>query len=469
MVLLLLVASLDMSLIRNLQQNGGVYQEQSQLLEEEEALAQLRAFELPQDAFVSLTGQKKKKGSVMEKTNDWDADGLTEDVGDQVESTEKEHEADEGNVDEDTEREGESNVLKEEAGVDESSMQEDLENKGIENESSIHERMEDGSSVYEGMEEENSVYDLEDKSSVHEDAEDSAYKDVKDESESSVHKDAEDENESGIMEDEEQKINGSDSKEGILGKDNQSKDVKYGVNNTQEEDDADVSWKFSFGFQLDLNQQKQMMENILAYLFCQTLDADQLEQWKETEQEAAPKLYEDYTNYVQNLLADAVYFPVPEASNDAQATVSYENSWQSERTYGGARGHEGCDLMASVQQRGYYPVISVSDGVVEKIGWLPQGGYRIGIRSRHGVYYYYAHLAEYEDGMAEGVSVVAGQLIGYMGDTGYSEVEGTTGNFPVHLHFGMYLDLEGRGEVSFNPYYLLGLLENHKLRYMYEK
>lgn len=469
MVLLLLVASLDMSLIRNLQQNGGVYQEQSQLLEEEEALAQLRAFELPQDAFVSLTGQKKKKGSVMEKTNDWDADGLTEDVGDQVESNEKEHEADEGNVDEDTEREGESNVLEEEAGVDESSMQEDLENKGIENESSIHERMEDGSSVYEGMEEENSVYDLEDKSSVHEDAEDSAYKDVKDESESSVHKDAEDENESGIMEDEEQKINGSDSKEGILGKDNQSKDVKYGVNNTQEEDDADVSWKFSFGFQLDLNQQKQMMENILAYLFCQTLDADQLEQWKETEQETAPKLYEDYTNYVQNLLADAVYFPVPEASNDAQATVSYENSWQSERTYGGARGHEGCDLMASVQQRGYYPVISVSDGVVEKIGWLPQGGYRIGIRSRHGVYYYYAHLAEYEDGMAEGVSVVAGQLIGYMGDTGYSEVEGTTGNFPVHLHFGMYLDLEGRGEVSFNPYYLLGLLENHKLRYMYER
>ena len=66
MVLLLLAASLDMSLIRNLQQNGGEYQERSQLLEEEEALAQLRAFELPQDAFVSLTGQKKKKG-VLQK------------------------------------------------------------------------------------------------------------------------------------------------------------------------------------------------------------------------------------------------------------------------------------------------------------------------------------------------------------------------------------------------------------------
>ena len=65
------------------------------------------------------------------------------------------------------------------------------------------------------------------------------------------------------------------------------------------------------------------------------------------------------------------------------------------------------------------------------------------------------------------VSMSAGQLLGYMGDTGYSEVEGTTGNFPVHLHFGMYLDLEGRGEVSFNPYYLLNMLEKKKLKYVF--
>lgn len=210
-------------------------------------------------------------------------------------------------------------------------------------------------------------------------------------------------------------------------------------------------------------------EGILAYLFCQSLDRSELEGWCALEQDAAPELYADYTKIVENLLVDAVYFPVPEAIDNEKATVSYENSWQSERTYGGARGHEGCDLMAAVQQRGYYPVVSVSDGVVEKMGWLPQGGYRIGIRSRHGVYYYYAHLAEYEDGIAEGTQIAAGQLIGYMGDTGYSEVEGTTGNFPVHLHFGMYLELEGSGEVSFNPYYLLGLLEGNKLRYVYQK
>lgn len=220
---------------------------------------------------------------------------------------------------------------------------------------------------------------------------------------------------------------------------------------------------------MTLQEKKKLNETLLAYLFCQSFDQAELEQWCSLEREAAPELYADFTEIVETLLVDAVYFPVPEASNDENASVSYENSWQSERTYGGARGHEGCDIMAAVQQRGYYPVVSVSDGVVERMGWLPQGGYRLGIRSRHGVYYYYAHLAEYEDGIEEGTQITAGQLIGYMGDTGYSEVEGTTGNFPVHLHFGMYLDLEGQGEVSFNPYALLGLLEENKLRYVYQK
>lgn len=214
-------------------------------------------------------------------------------------------------------------------------------------------------------------------------------------------------------------------------------------------------------------QSQKLHEDILAYLFCQSLKPGELKRWQRLEKSAEPGLYKDYTEIVKKLLADAVWFPVPEALNDKKTTVSYENSWQSERTYGGTRGHEGCDLMASVQQRGYYPIVSVSDGVVEKMGWLPQGGYRIGIRSRHGVYYYYAHLSEYEEGITTGMEVSAGQLIGYMGDTGYSEVEGTTGNFPVHLHFGVYLNPAGQTEVSFNPYYLLGLLEERKLKYRY--
>ena len=51
----------------------------------------------------------------------------------------------------------------------------------------------------------------------------------------------------------------------------------------------------------------------------------------------------------------------------------------------------------------------------------------------------------------------AGQFIGYMGNTGYGD-EGTSGKFPVHLHFGIYIN-DGTGESSINPFYLLKKLE----------
>ncbi len=220
-----------------------------------------------------------------------------------------------------------------------------------------------------------------------------------------------------------------------------------------------------------LQKQKQkkrtVSESVLAYLFCQTTNKKKLESWCKKEQEAEPEQYEAFVQAVDKLLADAVYFPVPLSRDDSDEFVAYENSWQYERTYGGISGHEGCDVMAVIQQRGYYPILSVSDGIVEKIGWLPKGGYRIGVRSPSGVYYYYAHLAEYESGITQGMEVAAGQLLGYMGDTGYSEIEGTCGNFPVHLHFGMYLNAEDGQEISFNPYYLLQILEDQILTYQY--
>ncbi len=120
--------------------------------------------------------------------------------------------------------------------------------------------------------------------------------------------------------------------------------------------------------------------------------------------------------------------------------------------------------MADYNVRGYYPVVSISDGIVEKIGWLELGGYRLGIRCKSGGYFYYAHLYDYAEGINEGSQVKAGQLIGYMGDSGYSKVEGTVGNFDVHLHLGIYVMYEGE-ELSVNPFHLLKRLQIIKANY----
>lgn len=178
---------------------------------------------------------------------------------------------------------------------------------------------------------------------------------------------------------------------------------------------------------------------------------------------ASTKSFQELYQYYKAIISDLKYFPVPTVET---AEVYYENSWYYLRTYGGNRRHEGTDLMASNNLRGYFPVLSITDGIVEKMGWLEQGGYRIGIRSEAGGYYYYAHLYTYAPQLKIGDTVIAGQLLGFMGDSGYGK-EGTIGEFDVHLHLGIYVD-SSIGEMSVNPYWILKYLEKYRTHYYVE-
>lgn len=173
--------------------------------------------------------------------------------------------------------------------------------------------------------------------------------------------------------------------------------------------------------------------------------------------------WEEYIAQCRGIWNDAKYFPVPAPTGKTEAGVSFVDSWMYERNCGGKRGHEGTDIMADKNERGLYPVVSMTDGVVRHKGWLEQGGWRLGIVAPGGAYFYYAHLDSYAD-IEEGDTVQAGDLLGYMGDTGYSKTEGTTGNFPVHLHVGIYL-FHNDEEISVNPYWVLRYLEPRKIQY----
>lgn len=165
-----------------------------------------------------------------------------------------------------------------------------------------------------------------------------------------------------------------------------------------------------------------------------------------------------YMNLVDDIFSELQCFPVVKEEREVYP-VTYEDTWGAERTYGGERTHEGCDLMAVSNERGKYKVCSMTDGVVKNIGWLEQGGWRIGIQSDLGVYYYYAHLDSYEKAFEEGERVVAGQILGRMGDSGYGKEPGTKGNFAVHLHVGIYVKDALGHERAINPYWYLKRLE----------
>lgn len=179
-----------------------------------------------------------------------------------------------------------------------------------------------------------------------------------------------------------------------------------------------------------------------------------------------PEEFRKLSQYYGMIFDDLKYFPVPLSCSRSVPDITYSDGWMQKRSYGGERGHEGCDLMGNKMPRGFYPVVSMTDGTVEKTGWLEQGGWRIGIRAPSGAYFYYAHLYRYERQWKEGDVVRAGELLGYMGDSGYGE-EGTTGMFDVHLHVGIYLKTEHYEELSVNPYWVLRYLEKKRLIYDY--
>lgn len=137
------------------------------------------------------------------------------------------------------------------------------------------------------------------------------------------------------------------------------------------------------------------------------------------------------------------------------------------RSFGFKRKHLGNDLMGSAGT----PIVAVEGGVVEALGWNRYGGWRVGIRSHDRKrYYYYAHLqkdAPYAPGLEVGKTVNAGDLIGFMGRTGYSDTENTNNIEVNHLHFGLQLvfdesQKECDSEIWINVYHINRLLAAHR-------
>ena len=137
------------------------------------------------------------------------------------------------------------------------------------------------------------------------------------------------------------------------------------------------------------------------------------------------------------------------------------------RSYGYKRNHLGHDMMGQVGT----PVIAVESGYVAELGWNQYGGWRVGINSFDGKrYYYYAHLRQdrpYAQGLEKGAVVQAGDVIGYIGRTGYSKEENVNNIDEYHLHFGLQLifdesQRDGNNEIWVSCYELVRFLYQHQ-------
>lgn len=118
-----------------------------------------------------------------------------------------------------------------------------------------------------------------------------------------------------------------------------------------------------------------------------------------------------------------------------EAPCTYRDTYGAPRS--GGRTHLGVDIMAAEGNR-LYAVVS---GVVSKVySDYSLAGNGLRIAQPDGTYFFYAHLLRLAPGIAVGSTVQAGQLVGYVGQTGNAGVP--------HLH----LEIHPQGGAAVNPY-----------------
>jgi hypothetical protein len=90
--------------------------------------------------------------------------------------------------------------------------------------------------------------------------------------------------------------------------------------------------------------------------------------------------------------------------------------------------HHGDDILAPLGA----PVLAVAHGVVFQVGFEKIGGRRLWLRDDRGNEFYYAHLSAYSPFAVDGAIVNAGDVLGFVGNTGDAE------GGPYHLHFEIH-------------------------------
>ena len=125
-------------------------------------------------------------------------------------------------------------------------------------------------------------------------------------------------------------------------------------------------------------------------------------------------------------------FPVAGASG-------FGDSYGALRTDVPGHWHHGDDIFAALGT----PVVAVATGSVNRVGWEKLGGWRLWVRDRVGNEFYYAHLSGYAPAILHAHRVRAGEVIGFVGNTGDAFTTSPHVHFEIHPRPLLHLHYDG--------------------------
>ena len=134
---------------------------------------------------------------------------------------------------------------------------------------------------------------------------------------------------------------------------------------------------------------------------------------------ALPRVRQIPFDVFPKLTAGGYVFPV-------YGQASYTNTFGAPRADTG--WHHGEDIFGSLGA----PILAVANGIVYSVGWNDIGGLRLWLQDLAGNEFYYAHLSAFSPLAVNGAQVRAGDVLGFMGNTGDAE------STPYHLHFEVH-------------------------------
>ncbi len=140
---------------------------------------------------------------------------------------------------------------------------------------------------------------------------------------------------------------------------------------------------------------------------------------RESRGPAIPPVRSVPTDVIPRLTESGYVFPV-------YGQASFTDSFNAPRAT--TSWHHGEDIFAPLGA----PVLAVANGIVYSVGWNRVGGLRFWLQDVAGNEFYYAHLSAFSPLAINGAQVRAGDVIGFVGNTGDAE------HTPYHLHFEIH-------------------------------